>query len=91
MTEFGDRYSGKARSLFEQIDSVYSPAALETRGENAWGVAHKFFSLIEKQIDDEEERKKLQNAWFRSVRDNDFTKFKRALRRHQKHLDGETE
>lgn len=79
--------SKRARSLFDALATYTSPATLETRGENAWGVAVKFMSLLEEQIESEDERKKLMSAWYKSVRDNDFRKFRRALNRYRKSLD----
>ena len=57
---------------------------LDTRGENAWGVAVKFLTLLQEQIPEEAERRKLMNAWMKSVKENDYRKFKRALNRYER-------
>lgn len=74
-----------AKSFFDEINEMFSAATLETRGENAWAVAVRFLTLLQDQVPEEDERKKLMNAWAKSVREKDFKKFKRALRRYQRH------
>ena len=74
-----------AKSFFDELNSMFSPATLEVRGENAWGVAVRFLTYLTEQVPEEDERKKLMNAWVKSIRDNDFRKFKRALRKYQRH------
>lgn len=74
-----------AKSFFEELNTMFSPATLEVRGENAHGVAVRFLTLLTEQVPEEDERKKLMNAWVKSIRDNDFKKFKRALRKYQRH------
>ncbi len=64
---------------------MFSPATLEVRGENAWGAAVRFLTLLQEQVPEEDERKKLMNAWVKSIREKDFKKFKRALRRYERH------
>ncbi len=54
------------------------------RGENAHAVAVKFLSMLVEHIPEEDERKKLMATWMRSVRDNDYKKFQRALKRYHK-------
>lgn len=73
-----------------ELDSVYSPVKLDVRADNAFGVAVKFFSLIEEMVSDPEDQRKLMSAWFKAVRDRDFKKFKRALRRYDRAQNGET-
>ena len=75
---------GKPKNLFNELQSMYSHTSLDTRGENAWAVGVKFFSLLQQQIPNEEEQKKLMSAWFKAVRDNDFRKFRRALNRYRR-------
>ena len=74
-------------SFFDELNKMFSGPTLEARGENAWAVAVRFLTLLTEQVPDPEERKKLMNAWVKSIRDNDFKKFKRALRRYQRHLE----
>ena len=73
-----------AKSFFDEINTMFSAPTLEARGENAHGVAVRFLTLLKEQVPEEDERKKLMNAWVKSIRDNDFRKFKRALRRYQR-------
>lgn len=75
------------KSIFEQLSSLYSPKTLDVRGENAWGVAVKFLELLQQQIEDEDERRKLMNAWMKAVKDKDYKKFQRALRRYNRKRD----
>jgi hypothetical protein len=70
--------------FLEELNSLYSPTAIDTRGENAWGVAVKFLTLLQEQIPEEAERRKLMNAWMKSVKENDYRKFKRALNRYER-------
>lgn len=73
-----------SKNIFDEINSMFSPHTLEARGENAWGVAVRFFTLLNEQVPEEDERRKLMNAWVKSLRDKDFRKFKRALRRYKR-------
>lgn len=75
------------KSFFDEINSMFSGPTLEARGENAWAVAVRFLTLLSEQVPELDERKKLMNAWVKSIRDKDFKKFKRALRRYQRHLE----
>lgn len=75
------------KSIFEELNSMYSPASVEGRGEDAWAAAVKFLTMLDEQIRDDDEKKKLMSAWMKSVKDNDFRKFKRALRRYNKKLE----
>ena len=76
-----------AQSFFDELNSMFSATSLETRGENAHGVAVRFLSLLAEQVPEEDERRKLMNAWVKSVRDKDYRKFKRALRKYKRHRD----
>lgn len=76
-------------SIFDDLRNRYSPATLSVRGENAWGVATKFLTLLQNQIPDEEDRRKLMSAWMKAVKDNDHKKFERALRRYHRSLSDE--
>lgn len=72
------------KSLFEELRSTSSTASLEVRGENACGVAVKFMTLLRESVEDDDEFRKLASAWYKSVRDNDVKKFKRALKRYER-------
>ena len=74
----------KRLGFLEELNSLFSPTTVLARGENAWSVAVKFLTLIQDQVPEEEERRKLMNAWMKSIKDNDFKKFKRALNRYEK-------
>ena len=52
------------------------------RGENAWGAAVRFLSMLENAVPEEDARRKLMNSWVRSIRDKDYTKFNKALKRY---------
>lgn len=75
------------KSIFDELNKIHSPASIEGRGEDAWAAAVKFLSMLRDQIEDEEERRKLMSAWVKSVKDNDYRKFKRALRKYTKKLE----
>lgn len=75
------------KSIFEELNSLYSPASIEGRGEDAWAAAVKFLTLIDNQIEDQEEKKKLMGAWVKSIRENDYKKFKRALHRYYRKME----
>jgi len=70
--------------FLDELNSLYSPTALDARGENAWGVAVKFLTLLQEQIPEDDERRKLMNAWMKSIKENDYRKFKRALNRYER-------
>jgi hypothetical protein len=67
-----------------ELANLYEPTTLDIRAENAFGVAIRFFQLIIKMIPEEEEQKKLISSWFKSVRDNDFRKFRKSLRKYDR-------
>jgi len=71
------------KSLFDELRK-FSGADLEARGENACGVAMKFMGLLREHIEDDEAFRRVASAWYKSVRDNDPRKFKRALKRHER-------
>lgn len=77
-----------SKSVFDEINSMFSAQNLSVRGENAWAVAVKFLTLLQQQVPEEEERKKLMSTWMRAVKDNDYKKFERALRRYHKRREG---
>jgi hypothetical protein len=67
-----------------ELNSLYEPVTLDVRAENAFGVAVKFFELINQMIPEEIERKKLMSSFMKSVRDSDFRKFRRTLKRYDR-------
>ena len=71
-------------SVFDELKSQFASQSVSSRGENAFAVAVKFLELLEEQIPEDDERKKLMSTWMRSIRDNDYSKFNRALRRYQR-------
>lgn len=75
--------------IFDELRQSFLPSNLDVRGENAHAVAVKFLTNLQTQVPEAEERKKLMNAWIRSIRDNDYKIFRRALRRYQKRTDEE--
>lgn len=77
------------RSLFEELRTTFSGVDLETRGVNAQGVAMRFMELLREYIDDDDEFRRVASAWFKSVRDKDEKKFKRALRKYEKRKNGD--
>jgi len=75
--------------FLQELNSIYSPKTLDVRADNAFGVATKFFDLIRKMVSDPDDQKKLMSAWFKAVRDQDFRKFRRALRRYDRAHNGQ--
>lgn len=73
-----------AKSVFEELNSMFSAQNLSTRGENAWAVSVKFLTMLQEQIPEEDERKKLMSTWMRAVKDKDYKKFERALKRYHR-------
>lgn len=71
----------KVRNLFDEFQSMYSHKSIETRGENAWMVAVKFFDLLVSQVEDPEVQKKLMSAWVKSLKTKKYHTFRRALRK----------
>ena len=78
-----DKLPGRTISLLDEL-KTYSPLRMDIRAENAYAVAVKFFSMLETNIQDEEEFRRIMHAWFKAVRDKDFKKFQRAMRRYQR-------
>ena len=71
-------------SVFEELKRSFSPASLDVRGENAHAVAVMFLEYLQEQIPDDEDRRKLMMTWMKSVRDKDYKKFQRALKRYHR-------
>ena len=91
MVGIGDMENGNqrlnkimARSIFEQLKEQFSPHTVGVRGEEAHAHAVKFLEMLAKQIPEEDERKKLMLTWMRSVKDRDYKKFERALKRYHR-------
>jgi len=62
---------------------------LEDRGKNAVAAGAKFLSLLQSEVDDPEEVKKIFKAWVKSVAEKDPKRFLRVLRRYRE-TKGET-
>ena len=70
------------RSLFTEL-SRYTGVGVDTRAENAFVVASKFMLLMRDEIKDDRAFDLMMKAWFRAVKDNDFSKFKRTFQKYQ--------
>lgn len=88
MDDTSTRIRGPINNFFEALSRGNSPAQLDMRGENAWAVAVKFMDLLGETVTDPEELRKLQSAWYKSIRDRDFKKFRRALNRYRRAQEG---
>ena len=84
-----DAFPRRLGGILQELDEMYSPRTLEDRASTSYGVSVKFFQLIESMIDTEEDQKRLMSAWFKSVRDKDFKKFTRALKRYDRVQNGQ--
>jgi hypothetical protein len=83
MTE-ADEIKRKVGWAIRELNAFYEPITIDVRAENAFGVAVKFFDLIKQMIPEELDQKRLMAAFFKAVRDADFRKFRRALRRYDR-------
>lgn len=72
------------KSIFDELQASFKPIDLEVRAENAWHVAVKFLTLLHEEIQDDDERRKLMATWMRAVKDKDYPKFKKALKRYDR-------
>lgn len=79
-----DEIKRKVGWAIRELNSLYEPTTLDVRAENAFGVAVRLFELVSRMIPEEVERKRLMAAWMKSVRDADFRKFRRVLRRYDR-------
>lgn len=79
----------KIGGVLQELDEMYEPVTLEVRADNAYWVAVRLFQLIEKMVGDTEDQRRLMSSWFKAVRDRDFKKFKRGLRRFDRAQKGE--
>jgi len=69
-------------SIFDQLKAQFSPHTVSVRGEEAHAHAVKFLEMLVAQVPEEDERKKLMATWMRSVKERDYKKFERALKRY---------
>jgi hypothetical protein len=83
-----DDIKRKAGWAIRELNSFYEPVTLDVRAENAFGVAVKFFELIRTMVPEEIEQKKLMASWMKAVRDADYKKFRRTLRRYHRTKEG---
>ena len=79
-----DDIKRKVGWALRELNSLYEPTTLDIRAENAFGVAVKFFALVNNMIPEELEQKRLMAAWMKSVKDSDFRKFRRVLKRYDR-------
>jgi hypothetical protein len=68
-------------TLFDEL-SKFTGSDIETRAENAFNVSVKFMKLMESECVDEKAFDLKMKAWFRAIKDNDFSKFKRVYRKY---------
>ena len=73
-----------SRNIFDELMSQFSPHTVSVRGEEAHAHAVKFLDMLSEQITDEAECRKLMATWMRSIKDRDYKKFDRALRRYHR-------
>lgn len=71
-------------NIFEQLMEQFSPHTVGVRGEEAHAHAVKFLDMLQAQIPEEDERRKLMATWMRSIKDRDYKKFERALKRYHR-------
>jgi hypothetical protein len=71
------------RSLFDEL-SRYTGSPVDTRGENAFNVAAKFMALLREEAPDEYAFDLMMKAWFRAVKDNDYSRFNRVYQKYKK-------
>lgn len=76
------------KSLFEEL-SRHAGVSPETRAHNAFSVATKFLKLLEETAPDDKALDLMVKAWFRAVKDNDFSKFQRIYRKYKDGTDGD--
>lgn len=67
-----------------ELNRLFRPFTVEQRGEQAFLMAVKFFSLLEKEVPDPEKQAKLMMTWMKSIRDNNYRKFQRAWAKYQR-------
>jgi hypothetical protein len=79
-----DDIKRKVGWALRELNSLYEPTTLDIRAENAFGVASKFFKMIDTMIPEEIERKRLMAAWVKAVKDSDYKKFRRVLKRYDR-------
>lgn len=70
-------------TILNEINS-YSKLDVGVRGLDSCVAAMKFIDLLNEEVEDEAERKKLLNAWFKSVRNADPSKFEKAFRKFRR-------
>ena len=76
----------KKKSLLEELNSTFSASNLDMRGENAWGAAVRFLTMLDESVPDENDKRKLMNSWVRAIKDKDYSKFKKSLKRYNSQL-----
>lgn len=79
-----DSVKRKVGWVVRELNFLHTPTTIDIRAENAFGVAVRFFELIAEIVPDQKERQRLMLAWFKSVKDKDFRKFRRAMRKYDR-------
>ncbi len=70
------------KSLFDEI-TRYSGNGLESRAESSLNVGVRFLQLLRQEVgDDDKSFDLMMKAWFRAIKDDDFSKFKRIYRKY---------
>ena len=69
------------RRILDEL-SRFSVATEIARAENAFHVATKFMDILRKSITNDRDYDLVMKAWFRAVKDEDFTKFRRVYRKY---------
>lgn len=69
-------------SIFKEVLREFKKPTVDTRAESAYIVATQFLDLLDDMIEDDEQRRLVENAWLRAVQHRDFSKFKRASHKY---------
>lgn len=70
-------------SIFDKLTKISTPE-VEIRGEDAFSAGVKFLVLLREEIPDDRSFDLVMKAWFRAVKDNDYTKFRRVYLKYTK-------
>lgn len=66
------------------LQSMLQPRTVEIRAEVAHSSAINFLNLLRHEFPDENEYRRLMMNFLRSIKDNDFKKFRRVLQRAER-------
>lgn len=70
-------------SLFEEL-SRYTGRATDDKAEHAFNVAIRFMDHLRRQFPDDASYDLVMKAWFRAIKDDDFSKFLRIYRKYDR-------